>query len=137
MEGLAPQYGYGGSDVVRALVEEGARVRSVLDQQESAGRGDVDRLLTEWRSLLRQIAAAPPLEERALSAVGSVDEKVALNRKFLSTRWDDFRVLARAQLGDAKAETLPDLPPLTADQRRVINHRFWLRVDLRAKISKS
>jgi hypothetical protein len=131
VEGLAPQYGYGGSDVVRALVEEGARARSVLEQQEFAGRGDVDRLLTEWRSLLRQIASAPPLEERAPDGI---DEKTISNRRFLSGRWDDFRALARAQLGDAKPETLPDLPPLTADQRRVVNHRFFKALAGRAAI---
>lgn len=51
-EGVPLQYGFGAGDVVRALVAEGARAREIILEIESAGRGDVDRLLTEWRSLL-------------------------------------------------------------------------------------
>jgi hypothetical protein len=128
-EGLPPQYGFGASDIVRAVVTEGARAREVLEQQELVGRGDLDRLLTEWRSLLRQIASAPPLldltdEERAADAVAA-GPKWRIKAHEVSERWDEFRALARQQLGDAKATALPELPPLTADQRRVINHRFF------------
>ena len=41
---------------------------------------------------------------------------------FIAQRWDDFRALARFWLRDATADSLPDLPPLTADQRRTVNH---------------
>ncbi len=108
-EGLPLSYGFGASDVVRALVAEHETMRNVTDAQETAGRGDVDRLLTEWRSLLRQAAAASPL---------------AVSNTLLSERWDTFRAVCRTQLATAKADTLPALPPLTADQRRPINHRF-------------
>jgi hypothetical protein len=114
---------------VRAVVTEGARAREVLEQQELVGRGDLDRLLTEWRSLLRQIASAPPLldltdEERAADAAAA-GPKWRIKAHEVIERWDEFRALARQQLGDAKATALPELPPLTADQRRVINHRFF------------
>jgi hypothetical protein len=41
---------------------------------------------------------------------------------FIAERWDIFRLLARDWLQESRIESLPDLPPLTADQRRVINH---------------
>lgn len=129
LDGVPPQYGYGASDVVRAVITEGTRARQVLDQQEAAGRGDLDRLLTEWRSLLRQIAGAPPLRDfvpySGPDPVAEAIEKARLSHQTLSDRWDNFRALARVQLGEAKATALPDLPPLTADQRRTINHRFF------------
>jgi hypothetical protein len=40
-------------------------------------------------------------------------------------RWDDFRALCRAQLGVMRAGALPELPPLTPEQRRPVNHRFF------------
>lgn len=127
VEGLPPQYGYGGGDVVKALVAEGARARTILADQELAGKGDIDRLITEWRSLLRQIAAAPPLDdlmEIASTEKGEREQARHATALHLSERWDTFRALARAQLGESKADALPDLPPLTAEQRKPINHRF-------------
>ena len=55
-EGLPPGYGFGASEVVSAIIATHEPTRLVVDAQEFAGRGDVDRLLTEWRSLLRQTA---------------------------------------------------------------------------------
>jgi superfamily II DNA/RNA helicase len=111
-EGLPLQYGSGASEAVRALIAEGARAREVIAEVESAGRGDLDRLLTEWRSLLRQVARAGPLLVPLISP----------RDHFLAERWDNFRALARDCLRDARADTLPDLPPLTVDQRRPVNH---------------
>lgn len=113
-EGVPIHYGFGAGDLVRALVADGARTREALAECENAGRGDIDRLLTEWRSLLRQVAAAGPL----------VGDGAPMNGRdhFIAERWDAFRALAREWLRDAKADALPDLPPLTADQRRVVNH---------------
>ncbi len=113
-EGVPPQYGSGASESVRAVVAEGARAREVIAEIETAGRGDLDRLLTEWRSLLRQVANAGPL----------VGHGAPLTDRdhFVSERWDNFRALARAWLRDVRHDTLPDLPPLTVDQRRPVNH---------------
>ncbi len=115
LDGVPAQYGSGAAESVRALVAEGARTREVLDEVETAGRGDVDRLLTEWRSLLRQVAQSGPLVGDGAPMTG--------RDHFIAQRWDDFRALARYWLRDATAGTLPDLPPLTADQRRPVNHR--------------
>jgi hypothetical protein len=113
-EGVPIQYGSGASESVRSLVAEGARAREVLDEVETAGRGDIDRLLTEWRSLLRQVATAGPLVGDGAPMTG--------RDHFIAERWDEFRTLARHWLKESRMDSLPDLPPLTADQRRVINH---------------
>lgn len=114
-EGVPPQYGSGASESVRALVTEGARAREVIDEIETAGRGDLDRLLTEWRSLLRQVANAGPILGNGLP--------LTERELFLAERWDTFRALARDWLRDVRNDSLPDLPPLTVDQRRPVNHR--------------
>ena len=113
-EGVPLQYGSGASESVRAIIAEKARAREVIDELEKAGRGDIDRLLTEWRSLLRQVAAAGPLLGDGATMTG--------RDHFIAERWDIFRLLARDWLQESRIESLPDLPPLTADQRRVINH---------------
>jgi len=113
-EGLPVNYGSGASEAVRALTEHGARRRDVLDETESAGHGDLDRLLTEWRSLLRQATAAGPLQGDGAPMTG--------RDQFIAERWDEFRALARSWLSDSTQDTLPQLPALTADQRRVVNH---------------
>ncbi len=113
-DGVPPQYGSGASEAVRALVAEGARAREVIDEVETAGRGDLDRLLTEWRSLLRQVAHAAPL--------GGVGRPLTERDYFLAERWDNFRALARDRLRDVRNDSLPDLPPLSVDQRRPVNH---------------
>lgn len=113
-EGVPVQYGSGANDAVRAIVSEGARTREVLDEVETAGKGDIDRLLTEWRSLLRQAAAGVPLVGDGAPMTG--------RDHFIAERWDNFRALAREWLRETRTDALPDLPPLTADQRRVINH---------------
>lgn len=114
-DGIPVNYGSGASEAVRALVEQKARTREVLDEVESAGRGDLDRLVTEWRSLLRQTAAAGPLEGDGAPMTG--------RDRFIADRWDEFRGMARRWLDETRVEQLPDLPPLSADQRRTINHR--------------
>jgi superfamily II DNA/RNA helicase len=113
-EGVPLQYGSGASEAVRGLVAEGARAREIIAEVETAGRGDIDRLLTEWRSLLRQVSHAGPL----------LGDGAPMNGRdhFIAERWDNFRALARDWLREAKTDSLPDLPPLTADQRRPVNH---------------
>jgi superfamily II DNA/RNA helicase len=113
-EGVPTQYGSGASESVRALVAEGARARDVMAEIETAGRGDIDRLLTEWRSLLRQVAGAGPLVGDGAPMTG--------RDHFIAERWDEFRALARHWLNESRIDFLPDLPTLTADQRRVVNH---------------
>lgn len=124
--GLPPQYGFGAGEVVRALIEQKARRGELAAASEFAGRGDIDRLLTEWRSLLRLVVNAPALE--TLHARTPLPGTAAL-----ALRWDDFRTLCRTRLGATKADTLPDLPPLTPEQRRPVNHRFFKAAALAAR----
>ena len=113
--GLPPQYGSGAAEIVRALIEQKARRGALAAASEFAGRGDIDRLLTEWRSLLRIVAHAPALNPRGAAPAAAV----------LAGRWDDFRALCRMQLGVVRPDALPDLPPLTPEQHRPVNHRFF------------
>ena len=115
VNGIPPQYGYGAAEVVKARVE-GERLRVLAEAQETAGRGDIDRLMTEWRSLLRQIAAAAPIVFHG--------EKADAPGLFLAERWDTLRAMARLYINDLRIESLPELPPLSPEQRRPINHRF-------------
>lgn len=112
VEGVPPGYGYGASEVVQAIVERTATVGALAAASEFAGRGDIDRLMTEWRSWLRQVVAAPPLD-------GVTERELAL-----AQRWDDFRALAAVTLGERREESLPELPFLTAEQRHPIIHRL-------------
>jgi hypothetical protein len=125
VEGLPPQYGYGGGDVVRALVEKTARAGALVAEIEQAGRGDIDRLMTEWRSLLRQIAHAPALAFEKSPHRTADGSRQGVDAAYLAERWDNFRALCRVHLGEDRPQALPDLPPLTADQRRPVQHRFF------------
>lgn len=51
-----------------------------------------------------------------------VDAPTGAGKTYIFERWDNFRTLARHWLREARADSLPDVPPLTADQRRPINH---------------
>ncbi|PAW88444.1 MAG: hypothetical protein B9S26_11295 [Opitutia bacterium Tous-C4FEB] len=121
-EGLPPGYGFGGSEVVSAIIATHESPRLVVDAQEFAGRGDVDRLLTEWRSLLRQTARSAPIT--LAPDIATRQDRRAQAELFLAERWDTFRALCRTQLATAKTDTLPPLPMLTPDQSRAVNHRF-------------
>ncbi len=142
--GVPPQYGSGAAEVVRALVEQKVRRGELAAAHESAGRGDFDRLMTEWRSLLRQVAGAPPLHADRVRhdsdgdtasggttfAIGPAPTVVPPLQPIedpapLAVRWGEFQEVCCAQLGAAKGDTLPDLPPLTAEQRRPVSHRFF------------
>ena len=149
--GVPPQYGCGAAEVVRAVIEQKARRGAITAEHELAGRGDIDRLLTEWRSLLRQVAGAPALAVGALAApdempvnatarepgsagpaagpgrspAGAAESPVRAWAGVLAVRWDDFRARCRLQLGAVRTDALPELPPLTPEQRRPVNHRFF------------
>ncbi len=116
-EGLSPAYGYGASEAVEAIAAGhtslGALSHSLAGEQANAGRGDIDRLLTEWRSFLRSLAAAGP-----------IDPSLPFATDGLRTRWDDARAIAIRLLGDARSTELPELPPLTPEQKRPVQHRL-------------
>jgi superfamily II DNA/RNA helicase len=58
--GLPPGYGAGASEVLREIVQHGTPKQRLAS--ETLHLGDIDRAITEWRSLLRQIAQAPAFD---------------------------------------------------------------------------
>lgn len=102
--GLPPRYGAGASDVVMLAHRHPEKRHQVAG--DLLGEGDVDRLIIEWRSLLRQISHAPALEWG---------------------RWTAFQALTRGILRETESPTLRDLPPLPYAQTRRLDHRLVFR----------
>ena len=73
---------------------------------ELLGAGDIDRIVIEWRSLLRQIAHAPELDW---------------------PRWQELQQRARLMLEETESPTDTDLPPLEYRQTKRVEHRLHLR----------
>ena len=73
---------------------------------EFLGAGDIDRVIIEWRSLLRQIGKAPSLDW---------------------PRWTALQELAREILNETQSPTLTELPPLDYAQTKRIEHRLTFR----------
>jgi hypothetical protein len=102
--GLPLKYGSGAETVVRRIHEDPAcKVRLV---SEVLGTGDIFRMIIEWRSLLRQIAHAAPLEW---------------------PRWTELQALAKPLLHEVHSPTETILPPLEYAQTKRIDHRLILR----------
>lgn len=70
------------------------------------GDGDIDRVIIEWRSLMRQIAHAPELDW---------------------PRWRDLQYLAKSILHETESPTITELPRLSYLQNQRIEHRLVLR----------
>jgi superfamily II DNA/RNA helicase len=102
--GGPPKYGAGAAQVVASVhknpLNKHAWVTDLL------GAGDIDRVIIEWRSLLRQIAHAPDLAW---------------------PRWRAFQAMAKAILRETESPTMTDLPPLEYHQTRRVEHRLILR----------
>lgn len=94
--GLPIEYGNGAGEVLRAILGN-PQARSEFIS-ERIREGDIERVLLEWRALLRQIVFAPDLE------------------------WDPWRELKAAaydRVGMTGGKTeRPELPPLTVAQRQ-------------------
>lgn len=102
--GVPPKYGAGAAHIVAAVHKNPAAKHSWVT--ELLGPGDIDRMIIEWRSLLRQIAHAPELDW---------------------PRWQALQALARAILHETESPTVTDLPPLAPQQMRRVDHRLILR----------
>jgi superfamily II DNA/RNA helicase len=102
--GLPPKYGAGAEQIVASVH------KNPLNKQVWAtdllGVGDIDRIIIEWRSLLRRVAHAPALDW---------------------PRWTELQGLARGILHETESPTLIDLPPLEYNQTRRVDHRLILR----------
>jgi superfamily II DNA/RNA helicase len=101
--GVPPKYGAGAEQIV-ASVHKNPLNKQVWTT-DLLGPGDIDRVIIEWRSLLRQIAHAPDLAW---------------------PRWRSLQALARTILNETASPTLTDLPPLEYHQTRRVDHRLFL-----------
>jgi superfamily II DNA/RNA helicase len=102
--GLPPRYGAGAEQVVAAIHKDPSR--KAVFVTDLLGVGDIDRIIIEWRSLLRQIAHAPPLEW---------------------PRWLALQAMAKGILHETESPTLTDLPPLEYHQAKRVDHRMIFR----------
>jgi hypothetical protein len=102
--GVPPKYGAGAEQVVAGVHKNPLGKHGWVT--DLLGAGDIDRIIIEWRSLLRQIAHAPELEW---------------------PRWRTLQVMARAILNETESPTLTDLPPLEYHQTKRVEHRLVLR----------
>ncbi len=102
--GMPPKYGAGAEQVVASVHRNPAGKHAWVT--DLLGAGDIDRVIIEWRSLLRQIAHSPEMDWE---------------------RWSLFQKLARETLSETDSPTLTDLPPLAYDQTRRVDHRLILR----------
>jgi superfamily II DNA/RNA helicase len=102
--GLPPGYGSGAEQIVASIH------KNPLDKArwitEFLGAGDIDRVIIEWRSLLRQVSKAPALDW---------------------PRWTALQAMATGILNETESPTLTDLPPLDYAQTRRIEHQLSLR----------
>jgi superfamily II DNA/RNA helicase len=103
--GLPIAYGPGGSEVVRDVVAyQVPRHRLV---SETVRPGDIERALTEWRSLLRQIAMAPEYDW---------------------DRWLQLREMAARYVHSTRSPARDPLPQLAPAQSQRYNGRFISRL---------
>jgi hypothetical protein len=102
--GLPPKYGAGAEQIVASVhknpLDKLAWITDLL------GAGDIDRIIIEWRSLLRRIIHSPDLEW---------------------DRWRELQKLAKAVLNETESPTLMELPPLEYHQTKRVDHRLFLR----------
>ena len=102
--GVPPDYGDGAAQAVAELaLSPGSRHRLLNDLLRP---GDLERVLTEWRSLLLHVALAPD---------------------YPWDRWQSLQAAARRVADATDANALPTFPPLSAAQSRRYQHRLFLK----------
>ncbi len=103
--GVPPDYGDGAAQIVTEIVlHPGSRHRLLNDLLRP---GDLERVLTEWRSLLLHVALAPD---------------------YPWDRWQALQTAARRLVDTVEGNALPTFPPLSAAQQRRYQHRLFLKV---------
>jgi superfamily II DNA/RNA helicase len=102
--GLPPKYGAGAEEIVAAVHKNPLSKHQFIN--ELTGAGDIDRVIIEWRSQLRQIVHARELDV---------------------PRWTALKALAKAILRETESPTVTELPPLEHHQTRRVDHRLKLR----------
>jgi superfamily II DNA/RNA helicase len=102
--GVPPRYGWGAAEVVRSIHKDPFSKSRWITQ--FLGPGDIDRVIIEWRSMLRRVSNSPVLDW---------------------ARWTALQQMAKAILNETESPTMTDLPPLEYNQTRRIDHRLVFR----------
>ncbi|HMJ91508.1 MAG TPA: hypothetical protein VK530_16920, partial [Candidatus Acidoferrum sp.] len=102
--GVPPRYGWGASEVVQDIHKDPSSKSKWV--REGLGPGDIDRVIIEWRSMLRRIAHSPELDW---------------------PRWTALQQLAKTILNETESPTMTELPPLDYQQTKRIEHRLVFR----------
>ena len=102
--GAPPEYGYGADLVVADIHRNPARKQYWI--REVAEEGDIDRIIIEWRSMLRRVTHSPALDW---------------------PRWTAMQEQARRMLDETESPTLTELPSLDFHQTKRLEHRLNLR----------
>jgi superfamily II DNA/RNA helicase len=102
--GVPPDYGAGAEQVVASVHKNPLNKNGWIT--DLVGAGDIDRVIIEWRSLLRQITHAPPLDW---------------------PRWRALQAMAKTILNETESPTITELPPLDYHQIKRVDHRLILR----------
>jgi superfamily II DNA/RNA helicase len=108
--GVPSHYGIGGGQVLRELLE--GEQRKARLGGEHAGSGDIDRLLTEWTGLLRQVVQSGP---ELVKSIGQ--DRVAESLSGLIP-------VVQQLLRQFPETSLPELPEITAGQKKPVSHRL-------------
>ena len=102
--GVPPKYGAGAEQVVASVHKNPLTKHEWIT--DLLGAGDIDRMIIEWRSMLRQVAHSPSLDW---------------------PRWSALQAAASTILLQTESPTLTLLPPLEYHQTRRTDHRLILR----------
>jgi superfamily II DNA/RNA helicase len=102
--GTPPKYGAGAEQIVASVHKNPQNKHGWIT--DLVGAGDIDRVIIEWRSLLRQIAHASDLDW---------------------PRWRALQAMAKTILNETESPTITDLPPLEYHQTKRVDHQLILR----------
>ncbi|MGA1238894.1 MAG: DEAD/DEAH box helicase, partial [Limisphaerales bacterium] len=102
--GVPPKYGSGAEQIVADIHHHPTHKSRWISPL--LGEGDIDRVIIEWRSLLRQITHAPHLQW---------------------PRWQQLQDRCRTILNETESPTITELPPLEYHQTKRTDHRLILR----------
>jgi hypothetical protein len=129
-DGIPVNYGDGAAALIRDFRHRRIVIRDAVTDEVK--RGDIDRLLVEWRSLLRQIITAAGAIPAAITVPAEPLEPSSDRKRRREGMTDDafwqrlaaFKDLAAAELAHHRIDGLPHLPPLTAEQLKTVSHRI-------------
>ncbi len=108
--GIPPEYGFGAASVVEDISKNPENKYKYTTP--TLGIGDIDRIIIEWRSRLRQVAHSPSLPETAGT---------------LAERWKNFQTLCKETLNEIESPALDDLPELQPMQTRRLDHTLFFK----------